>query len=312
MSPKFAAAIILVLIGAGPAAAAGVDSGGAARAGEGRLIRFAYANDVFTGSDRYYTQGIGLDYFDPILSRLPLMSLLPGLPEGKNAYGLTLRHTGFTPTTLGSDAPLIGNRPFAGYFYLGHVKVSRISSLRLVLTTELDAGIIGSGAGGKWMQTGIHDTLGNITPKGWDNQIRNDLVLDYSVLVEKGLASWRSAELAFFTGASLGTLRTNLLAGAEIRLSHTAKDPGRRHLIFARGEGKLVGYDATLQGGLFNRGSPYTLTASQIKRGVLRADIGLVFDGGGYVVEATRSFLSPEFSGGFSHQFFELAFIKRF
>ena len=179
------------------------------------------------------------------------------------------------------------------------------------MISELDAGIIGQGAGGKWMQTGIHDALDNITPKGWDNQIRNDLVLDYSLRVEKGVASVRLAEFTVFGAGSLGALYANLSAGTEVRL-WSVKNGQRRHMVFARGQSKLVGYDATLLGGLFNRASPYTLTTGSIKRLVQRADIGFVYDGGGFLIEVTRSFLSPEFEGGFSHQFAEIAFIKRF
>ncbi len=76
-------------------------------------------------------------------------------------------------------------------------------------------------------------------------------------------------------------------------------------------EERFVGYDATLQGGLFNRDSPYTLSSARIKRAVFRADLGLTYDRGGWALQATRTFLGPEFAGGLSHQWFELSFLKR-
>ena len=77
-------------------------------------------------------------------------------------------------------------------------------------------------------------------------------------------------------------------------------------------ENKLVAYDATLQGGLFNRGSPYVLTSPQVRRNIMRADVGVVLDMGRWALEATRTYVSREFIGGLSHQWVELSFIRRF
>jgi hypothetical protein len=73
---RFRAAIVLLLPLA--AGASGVDDNDAAAFADGRrLVRFDYANDYFTGTDRYFTQGLGLQYFDPGLRSSPVMRLLP-------------------------------------------------------------------------------------------------------------------------------------------------------------------------------------------------------------------------------------------
>lgn len=277
---------------------------------DGRLFRFDYANDLFASRDRYFTQGYGFDYFHPALRKSPLMRLLPALP-GESAYGLTFRHSGFTPTSLFSDASRVGDRPFASYLFLGHMRVSRDEQGGLTLTTELDGGIIGQGAGGKWIQVGLHRALGNLLPQGWDNQIRNDAVLNFHGSLEKRLVSTAWFDGGAFVDAAAGTLYTNAGVGLTGRLGAPAGG-GKRAYLFARVDEKVVGYDATLQGGVFNRSSPYTLRAGQIERLVTRGDLGFALDRAGYAVVFMRSFQSREFKGGLAHQWGELSFIKRF
>ena len=278
----------------------------------GRLLRFDYANDYFTGTDHYYTQGLGLQYYDPALKRSPLMGALVSLAGAEKAYGLDLRNSGFTPSRLNFDAALIGDRPFAATLTLAHVLISRDRDRGLTLTARLDAGVIGQAAGGKWQQVGIHRATGNLLPHGWDNQIRNDLALDYSLRLEKTFAAARFGDLGVYGEATAGTLYDNAALGLSGRAGRIEAGAARRFYLFGRAESKLVGYDATLQGGLLNRGSPYTLTSPQVRRSVLRADLGFAYDRGRYAVIVTRTFLSREFTNGLSHQWVEISYLRRF
>ena len=179
------------------------------------------------------------------------------------------------------------------------------------MTTELDAGLIGQGAGGEWIQSGLHRALGNLQPHGWGNQIRNDVVLGYYARLEKSLVSAACADAGVFGDATLGTLYTNAAAGLTFRAGRLASDRPRLYL-FGRLEEKAVGYDATLQGGLFNRGSPYTLSPSQLDRLVMRADLGATWDRGPFALKFSRSFLGREFHEGLNHQWGELSLLWRF
>ncbi len=279
--------------------------------GSDRLLRFDYANDYFTGTDRYYTQGLGLQYFDPALKRSPLMGALVSLPDRERFYGLDLRNSGYTPSRLSSDAALLGDRPFAATLTLGHVLVTRDRDRGLTLTARLDAGAIGQAAGGKWQQVGIHRATGNILPRGWDNQVRNDLALDYSLRLDKTLAAARYGDFGVYAEATAGTLHDNAALGTFGKIGRIDTSSPRRFYLFGRAESRLIGYDATLQGGLLNSGSPYTLTSPQVRRNVLRADIGFAVDRGSYALIVTRTYLSREFSGGLSHQWVEISFLRR-
>jgi len=45
------------------------------------------------------------------------------------------------------------------------------------------------------MQIGIHEATGNKTPRGWGNQIKNDLVMNYEVGYEKQLLQYKDLSL---------------------------------------------------------------------------------------------------------------------
>lgn len=306
-------ALALLALTTAPAGARNIDDADHARfLRDGRLLRFDYANDFFADVDRYYTQGLGLSYFDPALRASPIMRLLPALPGSERRFGLSLRHSGFTPTSLAHDEALVGDRPFAATLTLGHVLVSRDRDRGLTLTTEIDAGIIGQGAGGKWMQTGIHRAIGNRLPHGWSNQVRNDAVLAFVARLDTSVAATKRADLAVSLDATLGSLYTNASAGAKGRLGVLDATANTRAFLFASAEEKLVGYDATLEGGLLTRSSPYTLPARAVKRVVARVDVGVVLDRGGFALEFRRVFLSREFAGGLSHQWGQLSVLKPF
>lgn len=299
------------LAGGTLAAASTVDSDdSAALLRDGRQFRFRYANDLFAARDRYFTQGFGFELFHPAVARSPLTRALLALPEAERFHGARFRHAGFTPTSLFSDAIRRGDRPFASYLFFGQVLVSRDERRGVTLTSGLDAGLIGQGAGGEWIQTGLHGALGNLLPQGWGNQIRNDLVLDYYARLEKTLGAAEFADAGAFADATLGTLYTNASAGLMLRAGRLGG--ARRLYVFGRIEEKLVGYDATLQGGLINRNSLYTLPAAQVERLVERVDLGATWDRGPFAFVFTRTFLGREFREGLGHRWGEISLLWRF
>ena len=62
----------------------------------------------------------------------------------------------------------------------------------------------------------------------------------------------------------------------------------------------VFGYDATLQGGLFNHKSVYTLNDSEIERFTLQNNFGLVLQYHALYLEYSRTILTREFSYGSS------------
>ena len=278
-----------------------------------RLLRYTYANDLFFRTDYYFTQGMTLTLVHPALARLPVRHLLAAGPRGSTQqHGLTLRYDGFTPLRIQDPFIRVGDRPYAAYLYASFFRTGTTPGRRQRLTTALELGFIGPAAGGKELQTAIHRVTGNAEPRGWDHQIRNAPIIGYRVEVERQLATRRHAELLATAGASLGTLYSYAATGLRLRVGHckpyfddlAERPEPRRWQVCGKATlaGRLIGYDATLQGSPFTNRDPYTLPAGEVRRAVLHNTGGVVLRHHGLCFEATATWVSSEFVGGRSHR----------
>jgi len=269
-------------------------------------FRFNYDNDYFAAADRNYTQGYQLEIASPFLEKNPINSLFLKPKSGENLYGLAIEHIGFTPYDYVSKEIQLGGRPFAAAIMLKSFLVAKDTINSSRLTSSLSLGIIGPGAFGGEMHRGIHEATGNKIPQGWRNQIKNDVVLNYQLGYEKQVI--RYADFFSLQGQSeinLGTLFTNASVGANATLgfinngfSSVKKKRNFQLYIFAQPRLRLVGYDASLQGGLFNNKSVYTISSSDIKRLTGQFNFGLILQTKNLYFEYTRTSLTPEFDGG--------------
>ena len=269
-------------------------------------FRFHYDNDYFTSQDRDYTQGYNFELVSPKLIKNPIQYLLVSPKNSEFKYGLSLEHIGFTPDNIAGDAIQFGDRPFAAAIMLKSfcIAVDTLHTSRIV--SSLNLGIIGPGAFGGDMQTAIHKATGNTIPRGWHNQIKNDVVINYELSYEKQLLRFHD----FFTIQTnttlrLGTLFTNASFGINTTIGiinspfTSVKNKNKFQLyIFAQPLVNIIGYDATLQGGLFNHKSVYTINDSDIERLTLQNNFGIVLQYHGLYLEYTRTMLTREFTTG--------------
>ncbi|RAK64600.1 lipid A deacylase LpxR family protein [Hymenobacter edaphi] len=286
-----------------------------------RFAAYTFANDAYFKTDYYFTQGMSGTAVLPVLRLLPGARLLRLPLGGVQHFGLRLTYDGFTPLRIQDPLIRVGDRPYAAYLYLDFFRAATAAARRRRLTTALSLGLIGPAAGARGFQTKLHALLGAPTPRGWGYQIRNDLVLGYAARWEQRLwSAGRSVELIGGGTAALSTLRT--YAGAEARLrvgllnsyfadlgvASRATRRGRRAQFYAEAwlDGRLIGYDAALQGGLLRRDNPYELPARDLKRGVLRATGTLGLGYAGLRLTASAVQISPEFRGARQHRWAQL------
>ncbi|MGY2130859.1 lipid A deacylase LpxR family protein [Hymenobacter sp. HD11105] len=311
--------LILTLVGTSRAQQTPPNSGSVS---PDRIIAYSFANDAFFRTDYYFTQGMTLDVVLPQLAKSPVNKvLLGGKMAAVHYHGVKLVYDGFTPLRIQDDFIRVGDRPYASYIYASLYRIVNEAGQHQRFTAGLDIGFIGPIAGAKGFQTKVHELLDAPRPRGWDYQIRNDLVLGYQVAVEKQVLGGKFAELIGTARASAGTLHT--LAATALMLRVGKMNPyftnlgvtsaaSRRGLqklqVYAQSrlEGRLVGYNATLQGGIFNQQSPYILRASEISRTVAQGSGGLVLAYGGVQFEPSATWVSPEFRGGRVHRWFQL------
>ena len=302
--------IVVSLLTAAPLAAQAISTSGVERdAGQAQAWRLAYDNDFFTATDRYFTQGIVLEVSDPRLARLPLARVLFAPRGSATRVGMAYEDDGYTPSDLKAPGILYGDHPYVGTKQLRVTRLATDTVRRQRVTSALTLGIIGQGAGGAAIQTFIHRHTGNTIPRGWVHQIRNDAIVNYEVGIERQAARAGDALLVTTSGvarigtfSTAATLSTTLMLGRIGTPFRAAPDPHRRFWVYVKPQLNAVGYDATLQGGMFNRSSPYTIRARDVARLVYRQQVGVVYRSGSRFIEYYRTDATREFRGGLAHR----------
>lgn len=270
-------------------------------------VRHHYDNDFFTATDKYYTQGINMEVVTPGFSKLPSRFVLLHPANSRVQYGLALQHNAYTPTSITDTRIRYGDRPYAAALMLQPFTISTNEARRQRITTLLSLGVTGQIAGGQWMQETIHRNLENVMPEGWQYQIANDAVVNYRLFYEKSLLRINNIlEVNGTAVADAGTLHTRAGVGANVILGYfqSAYSSTRKRrfaaYVYTHGQVNAIGYDATLQGGLFNR-SVYTLDASAIRRFTAENRLGVVVRYGGLYLEYFQGQLTREFTTGGKH-----------
>lgn len=277
-----------------------------------KYFRFHYENDYFTATDYYYTQGINLEFVNPALKKNPLTKLLIRFGDKPTKYGLSIEQNGYTPTSISRDDILYGDRPFAANLMLKTFSIATDSLNSSRLSAHLSVGIIGQSAYGEEQQREIHRALNNILPHGWQHQIRNDFVLNYGINYEKQVFSYKK-RLFLSTNAQInvGTLSDKAAVGFTIVIGkrdnpfHYVNKLNRNKIEFYVYNQSLVSaiaYDATLQGGMFNRNSPYTIEAKNIERFTLQDNFGVVLRFKKLYLQYDQAIMTKEFSTGKFHR----------
>ena len=276
-----------------------------------RYTRIYYENDFFTGTDRDYTQGACVEWVRPSFNHFPLMKLLWHPRNSSYKYGISLEDDGYTPNYIDRTNIQYGDRPYAGLLFIKSFLTAVNSERHEYISTEISVGVIGQAAGGKTIQTAIHHWINYTKPVGWPNQIRNDAILNYQVNYEKQLWSLpRHLSFAAYASARAGTLNTQLAVGFHVMAGNfispfTVQKPARKkwqYYLYYEPTGHAVGYDATLQGGLFNRSSPYTIANRDINRLIFQNKFGLVLMVKGIYLEYFQTTNTPEFSTSVFHR----------
>lgn len=270
-----------------------------------RYFRFNYDNDYFASSDANYTQGYSFELVSPAISKNPVNRLFLRPANDRLQTGVSIEHIGYSPNNIKSAAIQYGDRPFAAAIMLKSFTIATDTLRHSRLVSSLNLGLLGPGAFGKEMQVAIHEATGNPIPMGWQHQIRNDVVVNYEISYEKQLLDWQYFRLQTNNTVRLGTLFTNTSVGVNgvlglINAPYASSKNKKRFCLYAYSQPMVtvVGYDATLQGGLFNRKSPYTVNDREINRLTAQHTYGFVLQTKTLFFEYTRTAITREFSSG--------------
>ena len=169
-------------------------------------------NDGDWGTDRDYTYGSEIG----VLYRYTHTSFL----------SFSLAQQMFTPNNFDKeDIDPTKERPYAGYMYIG-------ASYHKINSTVLDSfstqlGLVGPSVQMDKVQKMIHSLIGSPKPKGWDNQIKDEVIMQINY--ERRYYSeitplfGNSSSLVYYVGGDLGNASTKGVGGVYYRVGYNSE-----------------------------------------------------------------------------------------
>ncbi len=182
-------------------------------------------NDLFYGSDRNYTSGVGLAWVaspkPPPDWAVKIARSVPWFPEiGEIRHGYIVGQNMYTPRDITLAAPPLDDRPYAGWLYatigLG------IESAGQTDQFAFSVGVVGPASLAERSQKAIHDIMGSPDPQGWDTQLKNEPGIELAYQrrwrdVAKGSFAGLELDVTPHAGGALGNVYTYANAGLTVR-----------------------------------------------------------------------------------------------
>jgi hypothetical protein len=151
----------------------------------GGTLSIYYENDLFAGTDHYYTNGVSFSWSSTDLAEfsdtpyasplLPVLKLIPFVnrPDFQKNLTFTFGQNIYTPDNTETKVLLPGERPYAGWLYGGVGLVVKNADFRH--SFGLSIGVVGPWSYAEETQRLVHELRGLDIPQGWDNQLHNEV-----------------------------------------------------------------------------------------------------------------------------------------
>lgn len=279
---------------------------------------------LFYGQDRYYTNGLFISF------RHATDQQKLGEKIEKLTYEITAGQKMYNPISGYRPNPATQDRPFAAYLYGGAI-VNLFFKNESILKTGIEVGTVGPDALGKDAQELLHKIVGFYEIDGWQYQIKNELAVNLSAQYTKLIhrSAQKNVDFSFEGYANLGTTYSGAGAGILFRTgkinqlfnssytnavigNHTKTEKLVKSELFfyAKPQINVVGYDATIQGSLFNNDSPVTFSTKPF---VFAQQIGFNYSTSRFTFDYALLFKSKEIkSTAKAHQYGTISMYYRF
>jgi len=273
-------------------------------------MRVLHDNDYFTGTDEQYSEGVDVELVMPWIKDFPLSRALVHPHFADIKYGIGAEQAGYTPFDLPSEGMPVNDRPYAGTFMLKSFLMANDAAMLQRFSTTLSIGIIGPWAQADNLQKAAHVITDNVQPPGWRYQVKNDLILNYQVNYEKEIAAYRNLLLVNAEATARAGTFSDRAGGGLVFIAGIFESPfssvrskhSRLQLyVYDNPLVEVVGYDATLEGGMFNHDSPYKFTGDGISPVVFSNRMGLVLGLQHFHFEYYENYVTNQFRGGPVH-----------
>ena len=206
--------------------------------------------------DGFYTSG---------LRYTQIRSLRNG--DGVTSFGWRMGQELYTASDIKLAPELVGppNHPYAGWLYGGVFREVRRED-GTYSKVGIDVGCLGPCAGGEWTQTQFHKVLNQPLPRGWSRQVKNEAgVVLHGEIAPVRWTLGRSFDVTPAFSARFGNIFTDAGASLLARTGQLNSLPsGSAFYAYLRTEVRVVGYNASLQGGYFRNDNPHTVDPKRV------------------------------------------------
>lgn len=175
------------------------------------------------------------------------------------------------------------DHPYAAWLYSG-MQHRRYRADGSMLGFGLTLGCLGPCAAGEAVQTRLHRLINQPLPQAWSRQVKNE----WGAIVDAAWAGQRialgeNADLQPAAQARFGNIHTDLAFSGTLRAGQRNALPQQQAFYaYLQGQARVVGYDATMQGGYFSKNNPHTVAP---KRVVGQLQAGLQWVGTEYALK---------------------------
>ena len=229
-----------------------------------RELSFTSENDAFLFQikDAYYTNGVFLNY-----------RFADSSGQFKKIHSFTLGQKIFTPVSKKAETVNEIDRPYCGYLFAQYTQVNSYRNDAL-LQWGGNIGVVGKASLGEALQNTYHSLLNFKRFEGWQYQVRNAIGIDaFASFAQTVLTVEDAVKLVPVAEAALGTQFTHAKAGAvfcigayeknnrsvlfntRVSSGYAAPEKKRELFLYAYPALVLQVYNASIQGGLFNKGN---------------------------------------------------------
>ena len=175
-------------------------------------------------TDIYYTQGLKFEYMTEIDSSKFKNSIFSLKKSTQKFSGYSIGQNIYTSSDISISNAMPDDRPYSAWTYVSAFLISNDSIRNRRLTSEFYFGVIGPIAQGKFVQTTWHELIKSPEPRGWNNQIKNDIGINLMTKFEFSLLSLKegnsfTTDIVPITELQIGSVFNKIGIGLISRIS---------------------------------------------------------------------------------------------
>ncbi len=278
-------------------------------------IGFVLSNDKFADNDKYFTNGIYLNYS----KLLPKSFILTKKEDTKLQLSLSLGNEIYSPENLSSTKSSDFDRPYAGWLF-GTFQIGSINK-NIANFISLETGITGPESYAGKLQVAIHNTFDIAPIPTWTDEIAYKWLFNFKTKHIFNILATTKNALHYSISPSLGTKDIYVENNISYYFGklNTFQNSSRVTMVDNSAAKEIFGYlaightyvahNTLIEGAIYSSNDPYTIAAS---KNVLRVEIGAVLHAKKNTFKIYYNYNSKETDIATSHVYGSLAYSRSF